>query len=125
MATEYFTNPVFPTDKVFQNLQELYALNAATAEKLFAQQKAVADIFVESGTKQFELLRKADSYQKVVENQKALTNEYREKLAEIAKETVSIVFDGTDKYAQWARERVAEVEAIQPVTKAATAKKAA
>lgn len=121
MASDYFTTAPFSTGPVFESLRELYALHAETAAKLFEQHKAFAEILLETGTKQLELLRNAESYQTIVEQQTGLAEAYRDKLSAIARETMGIVFDGTDRYAQWARERVAEAEAAQPLAAAVAA----
>lgn len=101
----------FNADQLFKDFQDLYALNLATATKLFDQHKALTSVLVETGTKQMEMLRNVESYPAIIEKQKDLAAEYRDKVSEIARETVSIVFDGTNQYSQWASARVADFQA--------------
>lgn len=105
--------------------KRLGEINLRTLERLTERQLEATGEYLEGGIAQLKALGETNDVQAAVSAQAKYATEVGEKLVEDAKKTAAILNDAKTEYTQWFEEGMKAASVANPVSKSASAKKAA
>ena len=125
MQNDYFKSLNEFSTNAMEAAKELGELNSKLMEKTIALQMKAADLMVEGGMKQGQMVQETKEVKDYLSKQASLVEEYANKFVDLAKSNVALAQEAGEEYKAWAEKNMKSVDAAaKTVAKKAVAKAA-
>ncbi len=115
MTTNDYINTITDYNKKScESFKELTKINKKSLEQIAEQQMALFSLFVESNTKFFDTVSKAQGYKDLLSAQSELSADFSGKALGIARNTADILTESKDEVSTWVENQAKNMPTTNP-----------
>lgn len=112
MNNEYFKSLNDFSANAMEAAKSLSELNSKLMEKTISLQMKAADLMVEGGMKQGQMVQETKEAKEYMAKQASLVEEYTNKFVELAQSNVALAQEAGEEYKAWVEKNMKAVDAV-------------